>query len=221
MSPRQFDFPDVRLEYDVPGAYCGTPAPAIQRSYQKSPTGRNYYEQIQGHYEPQLKSPKGSRSLEYGAQVSPKYDKHKKFEYYEPSSPDKEDDDSSYIDYSHSSIYYKKKKKTYNKSPNGVSSLDDYHSSSTAGGGGGVAGGGAGIEHRNTTTSCNYDNNKRNSIVTDSTNSGTSEFSQATTARCGSSETEIRSRECDRRRRHAINITNNPGYQVNMRILVV
>lgn len=225
MSPRKFDFPDMHIEYDQSGGgsganYCGTPTsnPTIistkqsSRTYQNSPTQhrQSYYDKspVGSHYEPQLKSPKGSRSLEYGAQVSPKYDKHnKKFEYYEPCSPDNDDDDdggddSSYIDHIHSSIYYKKKKRSYNKSPNGVSSLDDYHSA--------------------TSTTLGYENtNKRNSIVTDSTtNSGASDFSsQATTSvGCGTSSTASADAEQQRnasRRRHAINITSNPGYQVN------
>lgn len=131
--------------------------------------------------------------MEYGA-ISPKYEhKHKKFEYYEPCSPeedrnDDDEDNNSFIEYRHSSIQYKKKKKKhYNKSPNGVFSLDEYHS--------------------------NCD--KRGSLVTESTGSGASDFSTATTARCSSgNEPEHGQQQHHHRRRHAINITTNPGYQV-------
>lgn len=192
MSPHNFDFSDTRMDYEQPN-YTGTP-PAIHRGYTKSPTGRNYYDKSPQYESSQYessqtsRSPRGSRSLEYGA-VSPK--QQKKFEYYQPSSPDNDDEDSSYVDYQHSVIYYgKKKKKPYNKSPNGVSSLDDYNSSSAGYG-------------------------QRNSIVTES--SAGSDFSNATTARCGSSGTETEGRSSSRRR-HAINITNNPAYQVSITI---
>lgn len=206
MSPRNFDFPDVRMDYNdyemqnYSSKSSGTPPSAIHRSYNKSPTGRNYYDKSP-QYEQQpsnpsapaaaqtSRSPRGSRSLEYGA-VSPK--QQKKFEYYQPSSPDNDDEDSSYADYRHSVMYYGKKKKPYNKSPNGVSSLDDYNS-------------------------CSAGYGPRNSIVTES--SGGSDFSNATTARCGSSSTEPEERGSSRRRRHAINITNNPAYQVRCLLL--
>lgn len=214
MSPRNFDFPDVRMDYDYDPSSnyvsnaksndrttggAGTP-PTIHRGYSKSPTSsagavsgsggsgshRQHYDNTSQYDQPQTsRSPRGSRSLEYGA-VSPQHT-HKKFEYYQPSSPDNDDEDSSYADYRHSVMYYGKKKKPYNKSPNGVSSLDDYNSSSAGYG-------------------------QRNSIVTES--SGGSDFSTATTARCGSSGTETEGRGSSRRR-HAINITNNPAYQVS------
>ncbi|XP_063709642.1 uncharacterized protein LOC134838112 isoform X1 [Culicoides brevitarsis] len=200
-SPRRFDFPEMRNEQQQ---QYGTPPKAPPTiTYQKSPTG-SYYDRKKN---PQsiVTSPRGSQSLEYGA-ISPKYEhKHKKFEYYEPCSPDEEhhddEDDNSFIEYRHSSIQYKKKKKKhYNKSPNGVFSLDEYHS--------------------------NCD--KRGSLVTESTGSGASDFSTATTARCSSGtdpeqqqlqqqqqqQTQQKTQsQQQHRRRHAINITTNPGYQ--------
>uniref|UniRef100_A0A336MK16 CSON000949 protein n=1 Tax=Culicoides sonorensis TaxID=179676 RepID=A0A336MK16_CULSO len=199
-SPRHFNFPQIDFDYAVDQQQYGTPPkapPTIHCTYQKSPTNSvKYYDRKKPPHSI-VTSPKGSHSLEYGA-ISPKH--NKKFEYYEPCSPDDDDDiahnddedDNSFIEYRHSSIQYKKKKKKhYNKSPNGVFSLDEYHS--------------------------NCD--KRGSLVTES--SGASDFSTATTARCSSgAEAEHQQQQQQQqrvsqqnRRRHAINITTNPGYQ--------
>lgn len=115
------------------------------------------------------------------------------------------DEDSSYIDHKKALIHYKKKR-VYNKSPDGVVSLDEYNTSI-------------------------YHHKKRNSVVAESVISGESEVSsQATTALCsnnsnsghgGDAENSSDGGNCGPviatrcgRRRHAINITSNPGYQV-------
>lgn len=214
-SPRRFDFPELRnpqidFDYAVEQQQYGTPPkapPTIHCTYQKSPTNSGSYYDRKKAPQSIITSPRGSQSLEYGA-ISPKHEhKQKKFEYYDPCSPEEEpneeEDDNSFIEYRHSSIQYKKKKKKhYNKSPNGVFSLDEYHS--------------------------NCD--KRGSLVTESTGSGASDFSTATTAtaRCSSGtdpeqqqqqQQQIQQQQQQHgqhqhRRRHAINITTNPGYQV-------
>ena len=161
-SPRVFEFDQQPPK-----------SPKITRTFTKQSsnvTSDFYYENNSPVYydqSPKIKSPKSPSShFDYPA-ISPKFEKKavKKFEYYDPRSPD-DDLDQETNSFNETALYNskyypKKKRPAYNKSPDGVLSLDDYTMAKTYCG-----------------SSSSGSSKKRNSIITES---GDSEFS-ATTA---------------------------------------